>query len=96
LRVATAAREGGRRNGTLIRTHRPLGIISADAKKWVFGHDATTLGGNSGSPVLAWKNGGFGFGLHFPGTVTASNYAHATAKCVDQFKALGIEPTIPT
>lgn len=76
--------------------HRPLGTITADAKQWVFGHDATTLGGNSGSPVIAWKNGGFGFGLHFAGTDTASNYAHAIAKCIEQFSIMGIEPTIPT
>lgn len=70
--------------------HRPLGTVVGDGRKWVFGHDATTLGGNSGSPVIAWKDGGFGFGLHFAGTDTESNFAHAIAQCVDQLETLGL------
>ena len=46
-------------------THRPLGSLPGDKRRWVFGHDATTLGGNSGSPALAWTDSAFG--LHFAG-----------------------------
>jgi hypothetical protein len=40
-------------------THRPLGSLPGDKRRWVFGHDATTLGGNSGSPALAWTDSAF-------------------------------------
>ena len=46
-------------------THRPLGSLPRDKRRWVFGHDATTLGGNSGFPALAWTDSAFG--LHFAG-----------------------------
>jgi len=56
-------------------THRPLGSLPGDKRRWVFGHDATTLGGNSGSPALAWTDSAFG--LHFAGRSIDANYACA-------------------
>jgi V8-like Glu-specific endopeptidase len=71
--------------------HRPLGEIAGDTRKWVFGHDATTLGGSSGSPVLAWRDASFGgFGLHFAGATVDTNCAHAIAQCREQLQKLGV------
>ena len=66
-----------------------------DPRQWIFGHDATTLGGSSGSPIIAWKDGGGGFGIHFAGTSVDSNFAHAMAKCVDVLKRLGVKVVEP-
>lgn len=58
--------------------HKPLGSLADDPAGWCFGHDATTLGGNSGSPMLAWSDAGSpAFGIHFSGTSVTTNYAHA-------------------
>jgi V8-like Glu-specific endopeptidase len=71
--------------------HKPLGDIAGDERQWIFGHDATTLGGSSGSPVLAWRDAGFnGFGLHFAGATQDRNFAHALAQCREQLQALGV------
>lgn len=71
--------------------HKPLGQISEDKRKWVFGHDATTLGGSSGSPVLAWRDKGFdAFGIHFAGATVEKNLAHAFAQSVEPLKKLGV------
>lgn len=48
-----------------------------DLTKWVFSHDATTLGGNSGSCIFG-LGAPFGVvGLHFGGSWRRANYAHA-------------------
>ena len=69
-------------------THRPLGSLRGDKRRWVFGHDATTLGGNSGSPVLAWT--GSAFGLHFAGRSIDTNCAHAVSAITTELHALGV------
>lgn len=43
---------------------------------YTFGHDATTLGGSSGSAICAWKDKKKVFGLHFSGGGAESNRAH--------------------
>lgn len=68
--------------------HRPLGSLPGDARKWVFGHDATTLGGNSGSPVLTWDD--TSFGLHFAGITMDTNCAHGISAIATQLAALGV------
>jgi hypothetical protein len=71
--------------------HKPLGQIPQDTRNWVFGHDATTLGGSSGSPVLAWRDKGCdAFGVHFAGATVDKNLAHALAQCVEPLKKLGV------
>jgi hypothetical protein len=69
-------------------THRPLGSLPGDKRRWVFGHDATTLGGNSGSPALAWT--GSAFGLHFAGRSIDTNCAHAVSAITTELRALGV------
>lgn len=53
------------------------GKLDGDAKAWVFGHDATTLGGSSGSLCLFLGDPLEAVGLHFGGGTLRSNYAHA-------------------
>jgi len=70
---------------------RPLGSITGDKQLWVFGHDATTLGGNSGSPLLAWRDADFaGFGLHFGGRTVDTNVAHAIGQCKEPLRKIGV------
>jgi len=69
-------------------THRPLGSLPGDKRPWVFGHDATTLGGNSGSPALAWSDSAFG--LHFAGRSIDTNCAHAVSAITSELRALGV------
>lgn len=56
------------------------GEISASPKRWVFTHDATSLGGNSGSCVLSFDHDLDVAGLHFAGDWLRANYAHAIDK----------------
>ena len=48
-----------------------------DPQSWVFGHDATTFGGSSGSAIADWTSGFAAFGLHFAGATNDTNCAHA-------------------
>jgi hypothetical protein len=71
------------------KVHRPLGSLNDDPRHWVFGHDATTLGGASGSPVIAWLDGNRVFGIHFAGATGTSNYSHslfAARQTLDEFE----------
>jgi hypothetical protein len=68
--------------------HRPLGTLPGDTHAWVFGHDATTLGGNSGSPVLTWDDSSFG--LHFAGITLDTNCAHGISAIAAQLEALRV------
>jgi endonuclease G, mitochondrial len=52
----------------------PGQVMDVAAKSWYFTHDATTLGGNSGSVVLDLKSG-LAVGMHFRGEFRTSNYA---------------------
>jgi serine protease len=55
------------------------GSVSGDTAGWAFSHDATTLGGNSGSAVLS-LHAPYGVGgLHFGGEVLRQNLAHDLA-----------------
>jgi hypothetical protein len=71
-----------------------VGAIEGDERPWVMGHDATTLGGSSGSPILLLHQPGHAFGIHFAGssgTTQRINYAHAlTPDARDRLKALQV------
>jgi len=70
--------------------HKTIGTLQDDPQLWVFGHDATTLGGSSGSATLAWLDAGTpAFGLHFAGASVDSNYAHGLYACREPLRALG-------
>jgi len=71
--------------------HRPLGTIEHDERRWVFGHDPTTLAGNSGSPVVSWLDPEpAAFGLHFAGASLRTNCAHAFSACVEPLRRIGV------
>ncbi len=59
------------------------GGIDGDDSKWVFAHDATTLGGNSGSCVIRCGRRPAVIGLHFAGKFETANYAHALQRVVE-------------
>jgi hypothetical protein len=67
-------------------THEPLGRY-----RWAFGHDATTLRGSSGSPLVNWFDSTpDAFGLHFQGRAKEANLAHAIARCASDLQAIGV------
>jgi hypothetical protein len=73
------------------KVHRAVSTLSDDPQKWAFGHDLTTLGGSSGSPMIAWLDGGRAFGIHFAGTTAESNFAHSAFAARDALQAF-LEP----
>ena len=52
------------------------GSVPFDPNGWAFTHDATTLGGNSGSIIMSLHGAMPMCGLHFGGESLAANYAH--------------------
>ena len=58
---------------------RAPGVLAGDSEKWTLTHDATTLGGNSGSCVIGFTDPIGVVGLHFGGAWLRENYAHAVA-----------------
>jgi V8-like Glu-specific endopeptidase len=74
----------------------PLGTFPGDDKGWAFGHDASTLGGSSGSPVLNWMGSvPRAFGLHFAGESGKRNAAHAFARCMEELGRIGVPVALP-
>ncbi len=70
---------------------RGLGSATDGTGEAVFAHDATTLGGNSGSCVVDLGNDGqLVVGLHFAGVPKQANYAHSNARLRDRLADLGL------
>ncbi len=65
-----------------------------DRKKWFFTHDATTLGGNSGSVVLDMDQGA-AVGLHFGGLTLRENHAVKASALLKTLKAMKVTVTVP-
>lgn len=62
------------------------GDVPGDRTGWICTHDASTLGGNSGSCIADLTGGGLKVvGLHFGGANRAQNWAHATARLQARF-----------
>ncbi|MBU3078925.1 trypsin-like serine peptidase [Sphingomonas quercus] len=56
------------------------GALPGDRRKWVLSHDASTLGGNSGSALVDLDaDGGRIIGIHFGGISREENYGHGFA-----------------
>jgi hypothetical protein len=64
--------------------------VTGDLLHWVFTHDATTLGGNSGSAIIRIMDPFGVCGLHFGGATLTANYAHS----VSAVKASGAIPRL--
>lgn len=56
------------------------GEMEGDKRGWAFSHDATTMGGNSGSVVVSIGDQFGPCGLHFGGRTLARNMAHDLTK----------------
>jgi hypothetical protein len=78
LRRVFRMRYGFKRLALGLISH-PLGQVPHDTVPWAIGHDATTLGGNSGSCVVALTDGAAVLGLHFGGIFFDYNLAHVFA-----------------
>ncbi|MCB0276011.1 MAG: DNA/RNA non-specific endonuclease [Calditrichaeota bacterium] len=72
----------------------PGKIRSADPRQWYFTHDATTLGGNSGSVVLDMETG-YAVGLHFAGQLHHSNYAVKSTELLNYLARLKVSVSVP-
>ncbi len=64
------------------------GMVITQSHAWVFDHDATTLGGNSGSLVGSLSGGVSAVGLHFAGDWMRANHAHDLAAVLARSPAL--------
>ncbi len=71
--------------GTIYDVKRlsPGCVMSVSSRTWAFAHDATTLGGNSGSPVLDVDTG-YVVGMHFLGDFRRANYAVNASTLLDR------------
>lgn len=68
-----------------------VGGIEADLHHRVMTHDASTLGGNSGSPVFDfYATPDRVVGLHYAGRFREANYCHPTARIADHFGLPGV------
>lgn len=54
-----------------------VGHHEQDRNNWIFDHDATTLGGNSGSSTFSLQTSVAVTGLHFAGDWMRANHAHS-------------------
>lgn len=56
------------------------GTLDGDSSRWVLSHDASTLGGNSGSLIADFSDGGdVAVGIHFAGIPREMNWGHSLA-----------------
>lgn len=68
-----------------------VGKIAADVHRRVMTHDASTLGGNSGSPVFDFHSiHDRVVGLHYAGRFREANYCHPTASIADHLRLPGV------
>ncbi|WP_316227178.1 MULTISPECIES: trypsin-like serine peptidase [unclassified Bradyrhizobium] len=67
-----------------------IGTVDDGGKQWAFEHDASTMGGNSGSMVTDFGDGSTVIGLHFGGGPRRENYAHAFATLKSQLAGFGV------
>ncbi len=65
-----------------------------DNQNWYFTHDATTLGGNSGSVVLDMETG-HAIGLHYAGRLQQANYAVKASELLKYLVKGNIPVTVP-
>ncbi|MEV6212310.1 trypsin-like peptidase domain-containing protein [Kitasatospora sp. NPDC051914] len=65
------------------------GEMADDARRWIIGHDASTLGGSSGSLVVDLEaEGRKVLGLHFAGVPDRVNWAHGLEGATPQLAAV--------
>ncbi|BCS33749.1 serine protease [Luteitalea sp. TBR-22] len=77
-----------------VKRFSPGRISAMPTGAWAFSHDATTLGGSSGSAVLDLETGG-ALGVHFSGTLERANYAVRGGYVLDAITAIRPMVTVP-
>jgi endonuclease G, mitochondrial len=77
-----------------VKRFSPGKIAAASAGAWTFSHDATTLGGSSGSVVIDLETGG-AVGVHFAGALERTNYAVRGRYVLDAIAAATPMVTVP-
>jgi hypothetical protein len=71
------------------------GDLADDPRAWILTHDASTLGGNSGSALADYdQDGRTLLGLHFAGQHARQNWAHALER-ITQELAPFLPPLVP-
>ncbi len=90
--VAVARRIFGGVYGVKRFSPGKVGETRGDA--WAFTHDATTLGGSSGSAVIDLETGG-AIGVHFAGALEKTNYAVRGSYVLDALTAITPMVTVP-
>ncbi|MFT3738409.1 MAG: DNA/RNA non-specific endonuclease [Breznakibacter sp.] len=76
-----------------VKRYSPGQVLKIPANKWFFLHDASTLGGNSGSLVQDMQSG-CAIGLHFGGLLLEANYAVKGSELLDLTTKLKIAHTV--
>lgn len=67
------------------------GGLSDDERRWVVQHDASTLVGNSGSPVIDLTSDDMVLALHFAGEPRVGNFAHVFDQLGEDLQNQGVE-----
>jgi hypothetical protein len=68
------------------------GQLADDKQAWVMSHDASTLGGNSGSCVVDFSGqNALVVGLHFGGRPRVENWAHVLGAIRDRFEGVDVQ-----
>lgn len=78
-----------------VKRFSPGKVGDAPTGAWAFAHDATTLGGSSGSAVIDMETGG-AVGVHFAGALERTNYAVRGRYVLDAIAAATPMVTVPT
>lgn len=77
-----------------VKRFSPGKIGQAPGDAWAFAHDATTLGGSSGSVVIDLETGG-AIGVHFAGALERTNYAVRASYVRDALTAISPMVSVP-
>lgn len=72
-----------------VKRYAPGQIIEVQSQPWYFLHDASTLGGNSGSLIHDMETG-CAIGIHFGGILLEGNYAVKGKELLDASSKLGL------
>lgn len=73
----------------------PGKVMMAEKKPWYFTHDASTLGGSSGSVVIDVDTG-YAAGMHFSGELKEANYAVKGSTILDYLAKTKVRVSVPT
>lgn len=77
-----------------VKRFSPGKIGNGQSDSWAFTHDATTLGGSSGSVVIDLETGG-ALGVHFAGALERTNYAVRSRYVLDALTAIRPMVAVP-